>query len=201
MCGRVYIAPANPELRALVKEMNRSKLAERFGASDGRPLQTEGEILPSSVLPVLARNRAGEVRVFPMKWGFSQKKGLLINARAETAAEKPTFRESWEHHRCVIQVSWYYEWEHDERKRPGKKYALRMPGEGLIRLAGLYRLEEGLPAFVVLTCAADETIAWMHDRMPVMLRPEDADAWICPDTDPASVIRNRITKVAWEKAV
>ena len=201
MCGRVYIAPANPELRALVKEMNRSRLAERFSAPEGEPLRAEGEIFPSAVLPVLALNKAGVQRVFPMKWGFTQKKGLLINARAETAAEKPVFREAWKCHRCVFPASWYFEWDHDERKRPGMKYALRPEGNRMIRLAGLYRMEEGIPAFVVLTCAADERIAWMHDRMPVLLGTAEAEAWISPDNDPGKIIQNRITKVAWEKAM
>ena len=201
MCGRVYMAPVNPELRELVKEMNRAKLAKRFCDERGLSLKTEGEILPSSVLPALALNRAGEKKVFPMKWGFRGKKGLLINARAETASEKPTFRELWQNHRCVITASLYYEWEHDEQKHPGQKYALHPPDEGIIRLAGLYRMEEGLPAFVILTCAADERIAWMHDRMPVMLRKEDADAWIRRETIPAEIIGRRITNVIWEKAV
>ncbi len=201
MCGRVYIAPANPELRALVKEMNRSRLAERFGSSEGESLRAEGEIRPSEVLPVLALNKAGKRQVFPMKWGFTQKKGLLINARAETAAERPAFRESWKCHRCVIPASWYFEWEHDERKKTGQKYALRPPGSPMIRLAGLYRMEEGIPVFVVLTCAADEKISWMHDRMPVMLGSTDAEAWISPEADPEKIIQNRITRVTWEKAV
>ena len=82
------MAPADPELRELVKEMNRSKLAERFRKDGEEELKAEGEILPSSVVPVLASCRAGEKRVFPMKWGFSRAggKGLLINARVETAA-------------------------------------------------------------------------------------------------------------------
>ena len=119
------MAPADPELRELVKEMNRAKLAEKFRKTENEPLTAEGEIFPSAVLPVLAVNKSGEQRVFPMKWGFAGAKGLLINARAETAADKPTFSESWRSHRCVIPASWYFEWEHDEKKKAGQKYALR----------------------------------------------------------------------------
>ena len=201
MCGRVYMAPADPELRELIKEMNRSGLAERFRKNGSELLHAEGEIFPSAVLPVLAVSRSGNQRVFPMKWGFSGKSGLLINARAETAADKPTFSDSWNRHRCAIPVSWYFEWEHDEKKHAGQKYALRPEEKGLLWLAGLYRMEDGIPAFVILTRPADETIAWMHDRMPVMLPPEDAKNWIRPEADPVSVIGNSITKVRWEKAV
>ncbi|MBR2661132.1 MAG: SOS response-associated peptidase [Clostridia bacterium] len=200
MCGRVYMAPADPELRELVREMNRSVLASRFGKKEGIPLQPEGEIFPSSVLPVLAVNKAGEQRVFPMKWGFSGPKGLLINARAETAAEKATFREAWKAHRCVIPASWYFEWEHDEKKKAGQKYALRPEEQGLIWLAGLYRMEEGLPVFVVLTRPADESIAWMHDRMPVMLPRSGIGEWIRPESDPDNALKTCITRVLWERA-
>ncbi len=195
------MAPADPELRELVKEMNRAKLAEKFRKTENEPLTAEGEIFPSAVLPVLAVNKAGEQRVFPMKWGFADAKGLLINARAETAADKPTFRESWAMHRCVIPVSWYFEWEHDEKQKAGTKYALHPEGEGLVWLAGLYRMEDGIPVFVILTRPADESLLWMHDRMPVMLPKDRIREWIRPGSDPEPVIRNCLTRVRWEQAV
>ena len=195
------MAPADPELRELVREMNRCKLAEMFNGNGTEPLQAEGEIFPSAVLPAIASNRNGERRVFPMKWGFSGSKGLLINARAETAAEKGSFREAWSKHRCVIPASWYFEWEHDEKKKAGRKYALRPEEAGLIWLAGLYRMENGLPVFVILTRPADEGILWMHDRMPVMLPLSEVNEWISPAGDPEKIIQSCLTKVRWEQAV
>lgn len=195
------MAPADPELRELVREMNRCKLAEMFTRNGSDLLHTEGEIFPSAILPAIASNRSGERRVFPMKWGFSGPKGLLINARAETAAEKETFREAWTKHRCVIPASWYFEWEHDEKKRAGQKYALQPEEAGLIWLAGLYRMENGLPVFVILTRPADEGILWMHDRMPVMLPRCEVNEWIGPAKDPEKIIQSCLTKVRWEQAV
>ena len=195
------MAPANPELRELVKEMNRSRLAGRFRKDPEEMLSAEGEIRPSAVVPVLAMNRKREQQIFPMKWGFSQKNGLLINARAETAAGKPTFREAWARHRCIIPASWYYEWEHDEKKKPGQKYALKPENAELIWLAGLYRIEEGLPAFVILTRPAEENLTWMHDRMPVMLPYEKVHDWICPDSNPEALMNKCLKRVVWQKAV
>ena len=195
------MAPADPELRELVKEMNRSKLADRFRKEQGEPLKAEGEIFPSAVLPVLAVNRAGERRVFPMRWGFSGTRGLLINARSETASEKPAFRDAWEAHRCVIPASWYFEWEHDEKKKAGRKYALRTETRGLIWLAGLYRIENECPVFVILTRPAADTLAWMHDRMPVLLPETEVGAWINPGSDPAEIIESCLTDIRWENAV
>lgn len=194
------MAPADPELRELVREMNRCKLAEMFTKNGKEPLCAEGEIFPSAVLPAIATSRSGERRVFPMKWGFSGPKGLLINARAETAAEKGTFREAWAKHRCVIPATCYFEWEHDENKKAGQKYALRPEREGLIWLAGLYRLENSLPVFVILTRPADETILWMHDRMPVMLPENRVNEWITPANDPEKILKACLTKVKWEQA-
>ena len=210
MCGRTYVDLADPEIRAMVEEINRSTLAERFRQEGGILLREAGEVLPSAVVPAAAVSRAGNRRVFPMKWGFSRSAftgkpgGLLINARAETAAEKATFRESWEKRRCAIPVSGYFEWDHplgtDGKKRPGQKYALRPEGEGIVWLAGLYRMERELPAFVILTRPAAEEIAWMHDRMPVMLAAEDAAEWIRPEADPERLVGRCLTRVRWEKA-
>ncbi len=201
MCGRVYMAPADPELRELVREMNRSRLAERFKKETDDSLCAEGEIFPSAVLPVIASNKHGEQRIFPMRWGFSGSGKLLINARVETAADKATFRDAWAMHRCVIPASAYFEWEHDKKNKAGQKYAVRPEEKGLTWLAGLYRMENDLPAFVVLTRSADERIAWMHDRMPVMLLKEDVSNWIRPECNPERIIQSCVTKVRWEKAV
>lgn len=201
MCGRVYMAPANPELRELVREMNRSRLAARFQNEKHEMLNAEGECMPSSVMPVLAFSKAGEQRVFPMKWGFSQKSGLLINARVETASEKPTFQEAWQKHRCVIPASWYFEWEHKEKKKPGQKYALKPEFSGLTWLAGLYRMENDLPCFVILTRPATEELIWMHERMPVMLPESLIRQWINPDKPADEMINRCITKVVWQKAI
>lgn len=194
------MAPANPELREIVKEMNRSALSDRFRKEKQEFQAEKKEVFPSSILPVIATNRAGKESVFPMKWGFSLRGKLIINARAETASEKPLFREAWKGHRCVIPVSGYYEWEHDKEKRPGQKYMLLPDDAGLIRLAGLYRMENGLPAFVVLTRPAAAPLRWMHDRMPLILTKESAEAWICPQADPETIAGNCFTNITWRKS-
>lgn len=195
------MAPADPELREIVKEMNRSRLAEQFLKQFQVSCSPEGEIFPSTVLPAIAMSKSGIERVFPMKWGFRQKNGLLINARVETAAEKPTFCELWMNHRCVIPVSWYFEWDHDNHKKPVNKYALKPVQSGIIWLAGLYRMEDGFPAFVILTQQASERLSWMHDRMPVLLPKNFITEWINPGKNPADVIGNCLTDIEWKRAI
>ena len=199
------MAPADPELRELIKEMNRSALAEQFRNrkttqnSDPQQLTAEGEIFPSAILPVLATNKNSEPRVFPMKWGFTQNKKLIINARVETAKDKPTFREAWQAHRCIIPASCYFEWEHDENKKATQKYALRPRNATLIRLAGLYRIEDGLPVFVILTRPAHESLLWMHDRMPVLLPEAAIGAWLSRTENPEEILRAAVTETEWKE--
>ncbi len=211
MCGRFYIEPEDPVIRDFMIQINRSPLAAGFRERYGQQVPAEGEILPSSVVPVLALNRAGKQKVFPMRWGFSLKdasgKGssrLIINARSETAREKPLFREPWARHRCAVPASWYYEWEHttqpDGKKKTGQKYAIRPRDGAAFWLAGMYRMEEGLPSFTILTRAPSGDVSWMHDRMPLMLPGSMAGEWISQESDPEAVSREAILSLTCEKA-
>ena len=166
MCCR-YWADESPELREIVEEMNKSPLVSKWHATTG--ITTYGEIRPTNVVPVIASKRSGEKAVFPMKWGFSGRT-LLMNARTETAPVKTTFRNAWASHRCIVPASWYFEWEHivgnDAKKRTGDKYLIQPKGSAMTWLCGLYRIEDGLPVFVILTREPGEEIRFIHDRMP-----------------------------------
>ena len=201
MCAR-YFLEESPELRPFVEAMNRASLTEAFRGK-GKETAT-GEIRPTDVAPAIACSRGGKETVFPMQWGFTGKT-LLINARAETAAEKPAFREAWASHRCVLPATRYFEWEHgtDEkgRKKTGDKYGLHPRGDAVTWLCGLYRMEEGLPHFVVLTREAGEGIRFLHDRMPLMLPETLIREWIRPENRPEDLLEAALTEIAYEKAV
>lgn len=200
MCTRYWV-DASPELRPIVEEMNRSPLMSRFRERTGRDFSF-GEVRPSDLAAALASDRKGKKAVFPMRWGFSGK-SLLLNARAETAAAKPTFRECFERRRCALPASWYFEWEHvrDEkgRARTGQRYKIRPGGEEIAWLCGLYRIEEGLPVFVVLTRESGAGISFIHDRMPLILPGKCIDEWIRPDADPSGLIERALTDMIFEK--
>ncbi len=107
MCTRFYIEPETEELRQYLEEAKQSRLGRQFLRA-GSPVLTAGEIRPTCVVPVIASGRDRKPGVFPMRWGFQIPGGsLLVNARSETAARKPTFRDAWKNHRCVIPASWY----------------------------------------------------------------------------------------------
>ena len=96
MCTRYYIDSESGPLLPYVQAVGRSSIARTF-IEQGSPIITSGEVRPCDVAPVLATSRRRTKTVFPMKWGFQiPGRSLLVNARVETAAEKPTFKEAWE---------------------------------------------------------------------------------------------------------
>ncbi len=158
-----YVEPDTEEIREIIAEVQRSQLSGKF-IKAGSAILTSGEMRPTNVVPVIASSRNGRKAAFPMKWGFQiPGRSLLVNARVETAVEKPTFKEAWESHRCIIPASWYYEWEHlignNGQKKVGDKYMIQPSGSSMTWLAGLYRLEDGLPVFTVLTKRANRRTA------------------------------------------
>ena len=205
MCTRFYIEISSDELKEIIEAASNSVLTDRFLKQQARPLITSGEVRPTDVAAVLAPDRNGKRAVYPMKWGFSIK-GLntpTINARTESAALKPSFREAWKLHRCAVPASWYYEWEHimrpDGKTRAGSKYAIQPRGASMTWLCGLYRIEDHLPVFTVLTREPSEDIEKIHNRMPLILPEDLIDRWICPDTKPEELLPYALTNMVLEK--
>ena len=196
MCCRFYIDKETPEMKEILRQMHRSPLMERFPATDAT-----GEIRPTDIAPVIAPDRKGQPAIFPMQWGYHAR-SILINARVETVAEKPTFREDWLRHRCIIPATSYFEWEHqtgpDGRISTGAKYAIHPANGTPTWLCGLYHIEAGLPYFVVLTREPADSIRFIHDRMPMLLPEDRLAAWISPKTKPEALLPYAVTDVEYE---
>ncbi len=105
---------------------------------------------------------------------------LVINARSETAPALRAFRGAFQDARCLVPADGFYEWQGGrDRRRP---CWLSPPGGGLLLLAGLVLERAGVPGFVILTTAANGLVAPLHDRMPALLTPDGAAAWLArPD--------------------
>jgi len=166
MCGRYYFG--DPEEYPLIEW-----IAESLGGQEFRT----GEVFPTNNCAVLCGNSKGGFVPKVMKWGFLGFKGRydLINARAETAAAKPTFRRPFEASRILVPMSAYYEWNASKKKV--KFY--RSPPEALFA-AGLSTVYKGeaLEHFVILTTAANESASDVHSRMPLLLSEEEAVSWL-----------------------
>ena len=206
MCCRYNIDRDVPELQGVFSTVSRSTLASRVIETHSKPLITYGEVRPTDIVPVIAPNSQGIRSAFPMQWGFStpEKKQSLFNARVETAATKPTFREAWKSHRCIVPASYYFEWDRiktaDGKSRTGQKYAIQPAGSTVTWLCGLYRIEDGFPVFTILTKEPTPEILKIHDRMPLMLPEDKIDEWINPETKPEEIIDFAIKDMVVEKA-
>lgn len=132
-----------------------------------------GDIRPGDLAPVLVGEGARIAARF-MRWGYGSPrgKGLIVNARAESADEKPMFRQGLEMRRCALAASSFYEWDAEKRR-----YRFSLPG-GPLYMAGLYEPGEGEERFVVLTTEANASVSGVHDRMPLLLAKETLRAWL-----------------------
>ena len=126
-----------------------------------------------------------------------------MNARTETASTKATFKDAWSCHRCIVPASWYFEWEHitgtDGKKRTGDKYLIQPKGSAMTWMCGLYRIENGMPVFVILTREPGEDIRFIHDRMPLILPGNYVDKWIRPEAKPEELIEAALIEMVFEK--
>ena len=167
MCGRYQFSLEQPTLRAIW-----DLAQQRFPNAK----MEAGEIFPTGLVPVLL-DTGGTLMPQPVRWGYpgAEGKGMVINARAETAASKPMFRSSLQHRRCVVPTSGFFEWSHD---RAHNKYGFRQADDCVLYLAGLYRDFGGERRFVILTRPANHSIADIHDRMPVILQENQLDSWV-----------------------
>ena len=197
MCGRYYIAEDDmtEEMARIIEEINRKKTPEG--------MKTSGEIFPSDIVPVLANSRQQDVQPFAMCWGYTFPNGKpVINARSETAAIKPMFKDGMKQRRCLIPATHYYEWEH--RGRQSIKYAIRPERSKMLYLAGIYHLEKHddviVPTFTVLTREASPGISFIHDRMPVILPSEITTDWLDSRNDAVEVIQAAMLDMEYHPA-
>lgn len=166
MCGRYQLDPSeSTEIERIVRQVQDK-------------IKT-GEIFPTNSVPVLAEF-ANELVPRSMVWGyprFGSKPGSIINARSETASERPMFRKSLAERRCAIPTTGFFEWGSDDS---GKKikYRFNLPDNRALYLAGLWNDFAGEEKCVILTTSANESMNGIHDRMPVVLREVELSAWV-----------------------
>ncbi len=173
---------------------------ELHAALDGKRAEADvasGDVAPTDMAAVIANNRRLKPDVFPMRWGYTGA-SLVVNARSETAYERPMFAESMKKRRCLIPASWYYEWERRGRERV--RYAIRPQCEGMMYMAGLYRLTQTGAQFVILTRDASPDVAFIHPRMPVILPRETMAEWIDLRGDGQALLREAVLSVRFGAA-
>jgi putative SOS response-associated peptidase YedK len=164
-------------------------LVEHFRLSSIPRLGPRFNIAPTQQVGVVRSATPGQREFVWMRWGlvphWAKDKSIgnqLINARSESAASKPTFRDSFRRRRCLIAADGFYEWKKiGKQKQP---YLIRMPDHRPFAFAGLWdRWGEDAERFescTILTTSANEQLRDLHDRMPVILDPADYERWLEP---------------------
>ena len=166
MCGRFYANAKTAE-----------EIVKIAGKTAQPALGSSGDIFPSGMAAILL-GKEHRLRAARMLWGFPgfHGKGLIINARAETVLERRMFRDSVEHRRCVIPAKGFYEWNRDR-----EKYFYEKEDEPVLWMAGFYNRFQDQDRFVILTTAANASVAPVHGRMPLILERKELESWVLDD--------------------
>ena len=180
MCGRFTLATPAQEV------------AEHFGLTEVPALSPRYNIAPAQSIAVVRRPDSDEAPLLELRrWGlipsWAKDPGIgsrMINARLETAAEKPAFRAAFRRGRCLVPADGFYEWKpHPKRRRP---HHVRLVTGELFGMAGLFESwkspeGESVGSCTLLTTAASPAMSPLHDRMPILVDPEHYRKWLDPD--------------------
>lgn len=185
MCGRYSLFQPLDSLAIILElEAPDFELPPRYNAA------------PSQQLPIITDEDPTHLHLHRWglipSWAKDPKIGhKLINARSETAPEKPSFRSAFKRRRCLVPINGFYEWQ----KTPHGKVPQHITHaeEEVMTLAGLWEVwhdaeEKEWRSFTILTTSPNEIMAPIHDRMPVILAPEDRKTWLDPDADPEDLL-------------
>lgn len=180
MCGRFAL------------KLPPAALKDYFDLAEAPDYGPRYNIVPTT--PILAiRQVEGVRRADPLRWGLiphwakDEKIGYsTINARAETVAAKPAFREAFRRRRCLIPADGFYEWQAQPGTKTKQPYFISRADGAPLAFAGLWerwRPPQGDPveSCSIIVTAANALVQPIHDRMPVLLDPEDFGAWLNPD--------------------
>ena len=189
MCGRYTLQTPKEVLSARfrIRLADRPELACRYNIAPTQPVLT------------VRSGRAGERDAAFMRWGLvpawaKQPKELpqMINARVESVAARPAYRDSFRRQRCLILADGFYEWRRASELSPRKTpYWISLEGGQPFAMAGLWArwvptddlFAEPVLSCTILTTAANPTVAPIHERMPLILQPDREDAWLDPALD------------------
>ena len=177
MCGRFTL------------RSNQRAIAEVFGLADIPLIEPRYNVAPSQAVAAIKLHE-GQRRLSFLKWGLVPSwaddpsiGNRMLNARSETVAEKPAFRSAFKKHRCLIVADGFYEWQKNGKAK--QPFYIRLKDGRPFAFAGLaehwHRDDKTIDSCTVITTGPNELMADIHDRMPVILSPEDYDLWLDPE--------------------
>ena len=175
MCGRYYVDDSM--IGRIEKALN--GIDNRL---NGKTFS--GDIYPTNTAPVISAS-SDHLQLEETRWGYPgmNKKGVIINARAETVQEKRMFRAGIERGRIAIPAVHFYEWNFQKTK-----YTFRREDKALLYLAGIADVFEQEQRFVILTTQANASMEKIHDRMPLILETDQIQDWLLDDKATDSIL-------------
>lgn len=200
MCGR-FTLTASPQ-----------DVAAHFDLAETPEFRPRYNIAPGQPVAIIRRAACAESRLFELHtWGlvpaWAKDRSIgqrMINARSETAAEKPAFRSAFRHRRCLIPADGFYEWS--SRPGPEQPYHVSRPDGSTFGFAALWEqwtTESGerLTSCAILTTDANRSLRSIHQRMPVILDPADYPLWLDPAVDAPEQLRRLLVPCPEESLV
>jgi putative SOS response-associated peptidase YedK len=198
MCGR-YAVFAGKE-----------KIQEAFGVTsdDSGLFEPNFNATPGSLLPVVLLGKARVKRIGSLRWGlipsWAEELSVgysMINARSETLLEKPSFKKPFQRQRCIVPASGFYEWQTlGKTKIP---YYIRTLDQEVMGFAGLFDKWEKdgqtVFSFTIITTNANDLLAPLHERMPVILRKKEYDDWLDPLFDDLGMLQGMLRAYPTER--
>ena len=175
MCGRYSL------------ETRSHELVEAFSLGASFAWGPRYNIAPTQPVPIVRPAESGGLRCDVVRWGLSPAWAgrLLINARSETAASKRSFQDSFATRRCLVPATGFFEWQKLGGAR--QPFHIRLADRSLFAFAGIWDRThidgENMNAFVILTTRPNSVMRPIHDRMPVILRPDAWQTWLGPGGD------------------
>ncbi len=190
MCGRFTLASDTEMLQQVFFDFEvPMNLSPRYNIS------------PTQDVAVIANTEGGQIEFF--HWGlipyWAKDPGIgnrMINARSETLAEKPSFRNAYKRRRCLILSDGYYEWQKIPGERLKQPVYIRLKSQEPFALAGLWEtwqteeMDEPLRSCTIITCPPNTLLAEIHHRMPVILPQDTYAEWLAPDERSADVLQS-----------
>lgn len=180
MCGRYFLDASIADIEHFIGPLvSNIRLKARYN------------IAPQQPVPVVRQNNQGQRSLDLLRWGLvpawsagPQSRFSMINARAETVAEKPAYRNAFRYRRCVLPASGFYEWR-AAGKAPKQPFVIRRRDQQPLLLAGLWEdwsdsHGNALSSCSIIVTNANSAIASIHQRMPVLLQQDDLARWLDP---------------------
>lgn len=177
MCGRYYIDDeTSREIKKILSDLDTKNVGKRYKTV---------EIFPTDTAPVLITENNG-IKPELSAWGFPNfnDNGMIINAKSETIYEKKMFRESLMFRRCIVPANGFYEWNKSK-----EKIYFTQPDSDIIYMAGIYNIFKEENQFVILTTNANQSIADVHDRMPLILQKDQIQSWLLDGSQTQNLLK------------